>query len=328
MTRIMKTKARTILAALTVLVLGNIGAKADDFGTGGNTFVLAFTTVGDPGNAADTTGDPNPAGSVGYIYRIGTYEVSEDMVTKANTVGNLEISMDSRGVNQPATGVSWNEAARFVNWLNFNGGFSLAYKFTTQPGDVGYSANENLTLWQSGDAGYDAANPYRNSNAQYFLPSTDEWYKAAYYDGGSSSYYDFATGSNSAPTEVAGGTGSGTAVYGAQGGPADITNAGGLSPYGTMGQGGNVFEWNETAASGSPTAGSSRGRRGGSWSFVDYYMRSSTRVNVGPTNESDIVGFRVASVVPEPSTMALIAFGGAGCLAWRRRKVSLRSLAI
>lgn len=29
-------------------------------------------------------------------------------------------------------------------------------------------------------------------------------------------------------------------------GPADITLAGGLSPYGTMGQGGNVYEWMET----------------------------------------------------------------------------------
>jgi len=64
---------------------------------------------------------------------------------------------------------------------------------------------------------YNAANPFRNSNAYYFLPSEDEWYKAAYYDpnanGGAGGYWNYATGSDSAPTAVASGTTSGTAVY-------------------------------------------------------------------------------------------------------------------
>ena len=84
--------------------------------------------------------------------------------------------------------------------------------------------------------------------ARYFLPSVDEWYKAAYYDPTSGVYYDYPTGSDTAPTAVASGTAAGTAVYNqllAQG-PADITLAGGLSPYGTMGQGGNVSELEET----------------------------------------------------------------------------------
>jgi len=79
----------------------------------------------------------------------------------------------------------------------------------------------------------------------YFLPSVDEWYKAAYYDPTGGAYYDYPTGSNTAPTPVASGTAAGTAVYSGQVGPANITLAGGLSPYGTMGQGGNVYEWDE-----------------------------------------------------------------------------------
>ena len=88
---------------------------------------------------------------------------------------------------------------------------------------------------------------FRNSLAKYFLPSVDEWYKAAYYDPTSGVYDLYPTGSNTAPTAVASGTAAGTAVFPADYCPADITLAGGLSPYGTMGQGGNVYEWNETA---------------------------------------------------------------------------------
>ena len=103
-------------------------------------------------------------------------------------------------------------------------------------------------MWASGDAGFNAANPFRNSQAHYFLPSLDEWYKAAYYDPTNGVYYDFPTGSDSLPTAVAGGTAAGTTVIDQpiDNGPADITLAGGLSPYGTMGQGGNVLEWQET----------------------------------------------------------------------------------
>jgi formylglycine-generating enzyme len=106
------------------------------------------------------------------------------MINKANTLGSLGITIDTRGVNKPATSVSWNEAARFVNWLNTSQGFQAAYKFTLNPGDVGYSANANISLWAPGDAGYNAAGPYRNANAHYFLPSENEWYKAAYYSPG------------------------------------------------------------------------------------------------------------------------------------------------
>ena len=43
--------------------------------------------IGNPGNAADTTGNPNPAGSVPYTYRMGKFEISEQMIDKANAAG-------------------------------------------------------------------------------------------------------------------------------------------------------------------------------------------------------------------------------------------------
>ena len=184
------------------------------FGSGGNTFNMEFVTIGNPGNAADTDANAQPlnAGAVGYSYDIGKFEVSEDMIEKYNanfgTANSLAITKDTRGTAKPATSVSWNEAARFVNWLNTSTGNQAAYKFTA--GGV----NDNIAVWTSGDAGYDVNNKYRNSLAKYVLPSYNEWYKAAYYDPNKSGvgiggYWDYATGSDSAPTAVASGTGTG-----------------------------------------------------------------------------------------------------------------------
>ena len=55
---------------LAALVANTFSARAwsDTFGSGANTFNIDFVTIGNPGNAADTTGNPNPAGSVAYTY--------------------------------------------------------------------------------------------------------------------------------------------------------------------------------------------------------------------------------------------------------------------
>ncbi len=321
------TKATLAAAVVALLasVLGSV-ASADTFGTGENQFTLDFVNIGNPGNAADTR-LLNACGKVDYDYRMGTYEISRDMITRASAAGSLGITLadmtgyGGNGVNHPATGVSWNEAARFVNWLNTSEGFSPAYKFAVQPGEGGYSANADILLWQSGDAGYNAANPFRNDLAHYFLPSVDEWYKAAYYSP-SGSYFDYPTGSDTDPTAISSGTAAGTAVYqqSYDTGPADITLAGGLSPFGTMGQGGNVFEWDETAYDlTNNSAGAWRGFRGGCWNFDSYTLRFSFRDHGETTREADGIGFRVASV-PEPGSITLLFGAAAALLWWKRRK--------
>jgi hypothetical protein len=156
-------KRLTILRAL-VLCLATCGLTAqaaiiDTFGTGTNAFTMTFVPIGNPGNAPDTTGSPNPAGSVGYHYNMGKYEVSRDMINKANAAGGLGITLQDmvgigiptgNGANRPATGVSWNEAARYVNWLNTSQGYSPAYKFATQPGQGGYmQCRTTWTMWDS-----------------------------------------------------------------------------------------------------------------------------------------------------------------------------------
>ena len=324
-----KTTSRNLGITLAgVLALTIPAAYADSFGSGGNAFTIDFVAIGNPGNANDsgTTGLYfTPYGGVGYGFQMGTYEISEDMINKANTLGGLLITKDTRSANQPATSVSWNEAARFVNWLNVSSGYAAAYNFAVQPGGGGYTGNANLVLWTVSDAGYDAGNLYRNSNARYVLPSEHEWYKAAYYSGSGTTYYDYATGSDTIPTAIASGTGAGTAVYGGGGAtaPADITLAGGLSPYGTMGQNGNVWEWDESAFDGINNSSSEdRAVRGGRLNSTDLTLRASFRTNNPPSSSLSIIGFRVASV-PEPSSTVLMCSASLLALTRRRRRAAL-----
>jgi sulfatase modifying factor 1 len=308
----MKTAKFLILLFAALLCITST-AHADTFGSGANTFDIEFVTIGNPDNDDDTTGSPIPAGKVDSTYRIGQYEISEDMINKANTEGSLGLTHNNRGANKPATSISWFEAAQFVNWLNIDSGSTEAYKFN----------GSAFQLWQPGDAGYNPNNRYRNSQAKYFLPSVDEWYKAAYYDPTGDVYFDYPTGSDSAPTDVSSGTAADTAVYNQSfaGGPADITQAGGLSPYGTMGQGGNVWEWEETDFDlVNDSSSSARGVRGGYWNNHSSILLSSNRLDSNPSNEDLNVGFRVASI-PEPSSLLLGAMATVGLL-MRRRELS------
>jgi formylglycine-generating enzyme required for sulfatase activity len=109
--------------------------------------------------------------------------------------------------------------------------------------------------------------------------------------------------------------------------PAATDKAGGLSPYGVMGLGGNVKEWEESAFGLVNNAGSaSRGvRGGGAFSSADY-LSASSRESMLASNSNHDLGFRVASVspsdiVPEPSTLVIgTLFGLGGLLAKRRIK--------
>ncbi len=306
---------------------------ADTFGSGANSFDIEFVTIGNPGNPADTTGSPSPAGSVPYEYRIGKYEIPEQMIDKANAIGALGITKFSRGPDLPVTDVTWHEAARFVNWLNISTGSVPAYK---------YDDSGDFQLWTPSDAGYDPNNLYRNKLATYFLPSVHEWYKAAYYDPATGAYYDFPTGSNIPPTPVASGTTPGTAVYqqGTSAGPAEIMSAGGLSPYGTMAQGGNVTEWMETATNLANNAlPINRIVRGGAWYDSSFELQADFQDSLpamgNPVTSLGNLGFRVASITPEPCGTLLFGigvFGTYGVLgrAWSARRYrnakSLRAL--
>jgi formylglycine-generating enzyme required for sulfatase activity len=250
---------------------------------------------------------------------VGKYEITQDAITKATASGMANVTAGAWSNNQPAANISWYEAAAFVNFLNTNSAKTAAY-------DLAWDGSAwSMNLWSSGQAWTaGGTNLYRNKDAFYFLPSDDEWYKAAYYNPAGSNYFLYPTGSNTAPTAVASGTNAGTAVYNSvASGPAIVDSAGGLSPYGTMGQGGNVTEWNESAFNGTNNlADQWRATTGGNWVTLEDFLLSSTRGSIVPTFETDSFGFRVASV-PEPSTYALLLMAGAGWLLWKRRQATL-----
>ena len=184
-----------------------------------------------------------------------------------------------------------------------------------------------------------------NPGAAFYIPTNDEWYKAAYfspnYGGvGVPGYYDYATQSDtpSAPGNIIGSgtnqanyfTGAGFSVT--QSGDYDpnqnyLTDVGAFSGsesfYGTFDQNGNVYQWNDL--DGLASSGSSRGQRGGDWVTTDSFdLSSSNSYSGGPSFENNQLGFRLASpvAVPEPSTWVMAA-GGLACAgwgAWRRRR--------
>lgn len=303
--------AAVLFAAFTLNIQPS--AQSDTFGSGPNTFDINFVNIGNAGNAADTT----TYGAVPYQYRVGTYEITQDAITKATASGMSNVTAETWSGNQPAANISWYEAAAFVNWLNTSTGKQAAYNLT-------FSGSWSMTLWSGADAWTaGGTNLYRHKDAFYFLPSENEWYKAAYYNPAGSNYFLYPTASSSVPTAVASGTNAGTAVYnGVAAVPAIVDSAGGLSPYGTMGQGGNVWEWTESASDGSNSSVFElRKIRGGVWYETEFLLRVSVGERLGPSSEFNDVGFRVASV-PEPSTYVLVLMGAGALYLWKRRKGS------
>ena len=107
---------------LAVLVLAGASVNAQTvtqvFGSGAYSFSMEFVTIGNPNNVADTgqysnqgSGEPYTAGSVSYVYNLGKYEISRDMVLKASTSGGFGLTLadmtsyGGNGGNRPATGI-------------------------------------------------------------------------------------------------------------------------------------------------------------------------------------------------------------------------------
>jgi formylglycine-generating enzyme required for sulfatase activity len=223
--------------------------------------------------------------------------------------------------DKPVTYVSWFDAARVSNWL-MNGGTSSS---STETGAYTLSGST------SGNA------PAVNPGATFYVPTEDQWYKAAYYKGGNTNagYWDYATQSDTAPTAVtsgttgigsAGSTGNfanynSTADWNSQNGNVTTVGTnGGASAYGAFDMSGNLLEWNDLTGS----AGSSRGLRGGYWLNLAFDLSSSDRGTNAPSTQIVSIGFRLASPVPvpEPSTwvMGLAGIACGGWQMWRRRR--------
>lgn len=304
---------RTILLSIVACLFISSIASADTFAVGtANEFEIDFVTISGDASSANGTyiGSDRAEGFIapGYDYRMGTYEITNDQWDKfVNIYGTVNggpwtaYNDDSywEGANMPTNNVSWYEAAQFVNWLNTSTGHHVAYKFNGIQGERDYV----LSSWDVTDPGYDVSNPFRNINAYYFLPTEDEWVKAAYWDG--INLQTWATINDVMPLE-----GEDTNYYGAIGQPWNV-GSGNEELNGTYDMMGNVWEWTENPYKNENYVfGAYICIRGGQYRNIQSYLfpTSSYRGNYNPSYESEVVGFRVASV-PEPYTLSLLALG-------------------
>ena len=193
--------------------------------------------------------------------------------------------------------VSYWDSCRFANWLQ-NG----------QPtGAQGAGTTETGTYTLDGYNGNDGRTIGRNAGATWAVTSDDEWYKAAYYKGGSTSagYWDYPTSSNTGPGRDMADASGNNANYYIYGGAYPIDSGkyttvvgefqNSASPYGTFDQGGNVWEWNESI----PYTGvdvSTRLLRGGGFNKESTYLRADS-------GDQDIPSDVYYDLVPRPTSI-------------------------
>ena len=321
--------------------------------------------VGDPNNANDViaSGTATNYGAVSYDYligkcevTIGQYAVFLNAVAKSDPNGlydsQMETDLNSAGIGRsgengaysysvinnggvsgrrPISYVNAFNALRYCNWMSNGQPVGSQDSMTTENGTYAISGT-------SIQFSRNTTNPNTGLPPSFWLPTENEWYKAAYYSplksSGTSGYYAYATQSDSAPENLVGpaanqanyrlltGTSlvysvtQSTAFSPAQNYLTDVgAFSGSTSYYGTYDQAGGVYEWvvagEDTASGGTASAFV---LRGGGWNSGKYNISSANRVEINP-RYYDIIGFRLAApvAVPEPAA-GFIVIGGIACL--------------
>jgi formylglycine-generating enzyme required for sulfatase activity len=294
---------------------------------------IELVKVGNVGNAPDQNFGQGALGRVNYEFQIGKTEVtlaqytaflnavaatdthalySSALATNENiagiaqngTSGNFTYSVIGTGT-RPVTFVSWFDAARFCNWLHNGRPTGAQNAGTTEQG--AYTLDGTIS------GGLDIV---RNPGARFWIPSENEWYKAAYHQpaaqgGDADDYWLYPTRSNTPPGNQIGPLPLANHANLRFGSIFSVTQAAGLSPtqnyltepgsypasasfYGTTDQGGNVGEWTE----GVVITFSERAVRGGDWNSDEARVRSSVDRNSDsriPSTKRSPTGFRVAA---------------------------------
>lgn len=290
----------------------------------GNEYVL----VGDAGNRGDKQN--RFFGRVNYNFYISTTELDnasycgflnavardadlyglydENMTTGAcggilrnKTANGFEYICKEGWERRPVVYVNYYDICRYCNWLHYgcpnNGKCELGTTEGTKSQGA-YDTSDFEEVRSGKKAPYESFGK-RNKGAIFWIPSEDEWYKAAYYDPektGNRKYHDYPTRSSDAPSLSEANYMEGTHLsvgepyYVA---PVDsFENA--PSYYGTLQQGGNVWEWIEDWQFGIV---GSRGLRGGSWSYTFYGLNA---INTDPgslDNSGYVFGARICQAV-------------------------------
>ena len=166
---------RVVFSVGVAALLGSLAVPA-------RAVTLDMVTVGDPGNTADTTGSPNPAGAVATSFQIMKYEWTNSQYTDfLNSVAatdtyslyNASMGSNARGGitqsgasgsytyaaktnmgDKPVNFVDWFAAARVSNWL--------------MNGATGTSSTETGAYTLAGGTSGNA--PAVNNGATFYVP--------------------------------------------------------------------------------------------------------------------------------------------------------------
>lgn len=165
---------------------GNVGFRIA-CGTSTTTAFLEMLTIGNAGNPSHITG----YGSVAYNYKICKYPITNNQycdflnaaavtdtyslynvnmgsnarggITRSGSAGSFSYTVKTNMGNKPIVYISWFDAARFCNWMHNGMGSG-----STETG--AYTLNGAVSGVFT-----------KTINALFWIPTANEWYKAAYY---------------------------------------------------------------------------------------------------------------------------------------------------
>jgi formylglycine-generating enzyme required for sulfatase activity len=308
-----------------------------------------WATIGAVGNAAYTGPGPNSGrGRVSYQYKISKLEITTSQWLEFTNTFSTQTDAynftklgplywgatfdptyigpgvryrlrqgDPNAGMRPVGGISWRDAARYCNWLH-NGKSSSLASLTT-------GAYDTTTFGGNRTTGYTDAATHL-PGAKYWIPTLDEWMKAAYYDpdrfgNGVGGWWEYTNRSNQ--QGVSGLPGVGTTSAGLRldfsaewtiplGAYSSVT-----SPWGLWDTSGGATEWTEEWAGMSPLNRLLGGAAAGDVLELDG-LSGEVATSFDPERLANFQGLRLASRVPSPSTCVFIGVLVAG-LSRRKR---------
>jgi len=303
---------------IDMVPVGNAGNLADSTGFGDVAYNYSIAkydvTIGQYTAFLNAIASSDPNGL--YNPKMAT-DFNISGINRAGTSGSYSYSVmnnDGNSSNRPIAYVSWFDSARFANWMANGQPTGGQNSRTTENGAY------NLTQSTDGTAAArNVTNPNTGATPTFFIPSEDEWYKSSYYSpikngANSPGYYVYPTQTDAMPTNIESSTGTNNAnyiqgvlysvtqvatYYPTQNYISDVNSfAGSPSFYGTLSQGGILYQWNDL--NGTPSL--FRGLRGGFWAGGPITLQKSCYSNVVALREDNDVGFRLSTITGNTPT--------------------------
>lgn len=305
-------------------------------------FGVEFVTIGDPGNRDSLPEESNPIfadnhipiGAVAYEYRMARTEVTlgqyvefveayyplylkrggsvlgfPDFTGTDIMVGPGGVRIDPGVSSDRAAEMSWEYAARYVNWLH-NGKVKEAWAFDS-------GVYDTATFTQNSDGTYNHQLSHA-PDSRFWIPTSNEWIKAAHWDptknDGAGGYWLYPNSSDieSFPGLLPENGGERNAGDHRDGFPLDVMSFPEVqSPWGLFDLAGGESEWTESMSSREQIH--RRLTRGTHWGEDTYMDPFFPHDIIGDGDVNNVwglgTGLRLAAAVPSPGVIPVVLAG-------------------